>query len=147
MKISKNPKTANELLGKKRVMKSVKSSKISRDELRVKPVLGISTIKKEDKNPSKTVRLSAIKSILRDGIDPSTVGEMSFPLISPREAMQGLSQDISSSRTKRRQSRRVRRKKTSRYNIKRVKAHKAARSRALVSAKRNQNTKNITHLF
>ena len=145
MKIAKSPKRANELLGKKRILKSVKSSRASRDQLQAKPTLGISKIKKA-KSLRSSSRMNAIKSILKDGIDPSTIGEMPFPLISSRDAIDGVIRENKRSKAASR-SRRVKRKKISRYRRNLAKARKASRNRAVGRAKVNKRTKALKQRF
>ena len=145
MKIAKRPQSANELLGKKRIMKSVKSSRASRDQLRSRPALGISKIKKA-KSLNTSTRMSAIKSILRDGIDPSTIGEMPFPLISSRDAIDGTIRESKRSKAVSR-ARRVKRKKSSRYRAKLARARKLSKNRDVGRAKKNRRTKALKQHF
>ena len=88
-KIEKNPENADKYLGLKRQIIALPVSKISGQELDkssnlIVPKTGPST--KQD----RSIRRAAIKSILSSGVDPSAIGEASFPLNNYWSSIQGL---------------------------------------------------------
>ena len=87
-KASLGMKQFNKLMGSHPVMMAISSADIS-DPIDP-PNLSISTFTDISIVSNSTPRQSAIKTILRDGIDPSTIADGNFPLVSSQASMQGV---------------------------------------------------------
>jgi len=89
--IFKNPEHALSLLGNRTVHVAVPTSEVVDKSSKDVPVLSISKTNIRNAVTDKSVRLAAIRAILHDAIDPSAVGEASFPINSHKASVQGLS--------------------------------------------------------
>ena len=106
-KIKSDPENADRYLGVQRQILAVPTAGITGEELSASSNLNVSKV--EAKNASdKSVRRAAIKSILTTGLDPSSIGEASFPINNYWASLQGINRKHSS-----RNSFRIRRKKKS----------------------------------
>jgi len=106
-KVKNDPENADKYLGVQRQILAVPTSKVSGEELDASPNLNVSKVEKRTSS-SRSIRRAAIKSILTAGLDPSSVGEASFPINNYWSSIQGTNRKHSS-----RNSFRIRRKKKS----------------------------------
>ena len=94
-KIKMNPDSADEYLGVQRQIIAVPTPKITSENPAGLANLSISKVGSPP-NKDRSIRRSAIKSIISDGIDPSSVGEASFPMNSFAASIQGVNRKHSS---------------------------------------------------
>lgn len=88
-KIQKDPENADKYLGLRRQIMAIPVSKVPGQDLDASPNLTVSKVGKPSKE-DRSIRRAAIKSILTSGIDPSAVGEASFPTNNYWSSIQGL---------------------------------------------------------
>lgn len=88
--INDNPSRALELLGSKMIQIAVPTSSVVDATGNDAPVLSVSKTKFGEVSPDKSLRVSAIKTILEESIDPSAIGEASFPINTHLASVQGL---------------------------------------------------------
>lgn len=93
-KIEKDPNNADKYLGLRRQIMAIPVSKVPGQDLDASPNLTVSKVGQPSKN-DKSVRRAAIKSILTAGIDPSAVGEASFPTNNYWSSIQGVNRKYS----------------------------------------------------
>jgi hypothetical protein len=93
-KIKSDPENSGKYLGMRRQIMAIPTSKASGEELDASPNLNVSKVEKPA-NSDRSVRRAAIKSILTAGIDPSAVGEASFPINNYWASMQGTNRKFS----------------------------------------------------
>jgi hypothetical protein len=87
MLISANPKLAHDLLGTKRVQVAIPSAAIS--SIEPSAVLSVSNVA-SDTPYTASFRSAALKAILIESIDPSTIGNAPFPLNTHLASIQGI---------------------------------------------------------
>ena len=85
------PEKATELLGTKTIHVAMPSSEVVDTTGKDTSVLSVSKVRKDQGHGDKSLRFSAIRSILDEQIDPSAVGEASFPINTHLSSIQGLS--------------------------------------------------------
>ena len=86
---SKLRKSTGELLPVKKVLRAVPKSQIESGRAKSGPMLAVS---KQDKNftfQNQSMKLSALEAVLKDGVDPSSLGGRKFPLVTTKNSIQG----------------------------------------------------------
>ena len=94
-KIKKDPDNAEKYLGLKRQIVAIPASSVSGENADATPNLNVSKVGAPSRN-DKSVRRAAIKSILTSGLDPSSIGEASFPANNYWSSIQGVNRKYTS---------------------------------------------------
>lgn len=88
-KIAKDPDNADRYLGLQRQILAVPTAKLDSTTADSMACLSVSKVEGPSKR-DRSIRRAALKSILSNGTDPSSVGEASFPMNSFSSSLQGL---------------------------------------------------------
>ncbi len=128
--ILRRPDKASSLMGKRKILRAVSSKDLSRDQRTGAPTMSIPTVRSSEKVQGMSPRISAVKSIISHGIDPSFIGDIKFPLVSTRDAKQGINGN-KASRSDRIRKRKYGRQKRVRNVSPKIAIMKAKRARAL----------------
>ena len=94
-RIEKDPENADKYLGLRRQIVALPVSKVPGQDLDASPNLTVSKVGLPSQN-DRSIRRAAVKSILTAGIDPSAVGEASFPTNNYWSSIQGTNRKYSS---------------------------------------------------
>lgn len=143
-KILRNPDQAVQLIGKRKILRAVKSKNINRDQRSGIPSMSLPTLDMSKKIQGVSPRLSAVKSIMSHGIDPSFIGNTKFPLVPTRDAAQGIA-GHKANRSARIRRRKYGRQKRARNVSPKIAIMKAKRARSLEQRKQrfHKSTMNL----
>ncbi|HIL98464.1 MAG TPA: hypothetical protein EYG51_21530 [Pseudomonadales bacterium] len=88
-RLQKNSRSRPAAMPTQRVLRAVPKSQIRRGRVKVSPHLGVSRQDKNFTSQNQSLKLSSLEAVLKDGVDPSSLGARKFPLITAKDSIQG----------------------------------------------------------